>query len=503
MSIALELSSITPEVKAQITKTCMIKPNASQYNDDPQHVMCFATNTKENAVYIPLGAWRNFLDDFPDHEYPKTKVEFKKKLYTLDTDPKKTRDQDVVASQALAKLETDHTVFLACFPGYGKTTVGNYFTAHFKLKTAVLCHIDKVNDQWKAEYEKNSTAKVQRVEGSAALDPDADVYIFGVQKAATMPREALAHIGLVIFDEAHIATVTAFTKSLLRFQPKYVIGLSATPKRPDGMHKMLVMYFGPKKEFIVREEVKDFTVYKVETPHKPTIRYNVFQGQTSLDWTTLTNSIAYNEERQDYIVSLVSQHPDHRIMVLSDRQQECDLIYEKLRKKGETSILKLTGAKTIIKKTCNQEGCSTKPSFNFEGEEEAAFCAKHKEKGMINISKTKKGTDTSKYRVLVAGMKKAGVGFDDPTLTMLILATDRKDVVQFEGRIRTTNNIIYDLVDDYKTLENHWKTREAWYDKRGATVEVISLRDNQPGTKAKVPQRRMLGSNKSKTDITD
>jgi hypothetical protein len=91
-------------------------------------------------------------------------------------------------------------------------------------------------------------------------------------------------------------------------------------------------------------------------------------------------------------------------------------------------------------------------------------------------------------------MKKAGVGFNDPTLTMLILATDRQDVIQFEGRIRTTNNIIYDLVDDYKTLETHWEKRAAWYERRGAVIEVISLRPHTE-PRPKVPQRRMLPSN--------
>lgn len=497
MAIALELSSVTPELTREISKVCTIKPSASQYNEDPEPIICYAVNKKDDAVYIPMGAWKHFLNVFPDRDYPTTKVVCKKTLYTLDTDPKGCRDQDVVAEEASIRLERDHTVFIACFPGWGKTSIGNYFTSRLKLKTAVICHIDKVNEQWVEEFEKFSTAKVQRIKGNAKLDPKADVYVFGVQKAASMSREDLQDIGLVIFDEAHIATITAFSVSLLRFQPKYVIGLSATPKRPDGMHKMLAMYFGPLKNFIVREEVKDFTVYKVETPYKPTIKYNVFQGKSSLDWTAVTNSIAYNEERQHYIAELVTKHPDHRIMILSDRQQECDAIYDKLELLGETSVLKLTGnaQEKIEKRGCGYEGCLTKPSFNHLGEKEGAWCSKHKEKGMVAIKATKKKVDTTNYRVLVAGMKKAGVGFNDPTLTMLILVTDRKSVEQLEGRIRTTNNIIYDLVDDNKTLESHWRIRSAWYDKRGAVIETINLRKTTPNTK--IPSHRILGPNKS------
>ena len=82
---------------------------------------------------------------------------------------------------------------------------------------------------------------------------------------------------------------------------------------------------------------------------------------------------------------------------------------------------------------------------------------------------SKKTWDKTK-RVLVAGVKKGGVGLDDPSLTMLIVAADMKNVKQCEGRIRTTNNIVYDVVDDYRTLETHWGMREKWYLKRGAKI---------------------------------
>ena len=82
---------------------------------------------------------------------------------------------------------------------------------------------------------------------------------------------------------------------------------------------------------------------------------------------------------------------------------------------------------------------------------------------------TKKKWDKTK-RILVAGTKKGGVGLNDPSLTMLILASSTKDVRQFEGRIRTTDNLIYDVVDDNRTLEKHWDIREDWYDERGASI---------------------------------
>jgi superfamily II DNA or RNA helicase len=457
MSIALLLSSITPELKKEITKTCILKPSKSQYDDDPSPVTCFAVNNDEDSVYIPLGTWRHFLDDFPEREYRRTNVRCKKELYTIDSDPKGYRDQDVVFEAAVERLEQEHTVFIAAATGYGKTTLGNYFTAHFKMPTLILSHLDSVSEQWEEEFKKNSTAKVHRIRGNKTIDPTADVYICGVLKAKTLTREEVAHIGLIIFDEAHIATVTAFSKSLLKFQPKYVIGLSATPTRADGMQKLLTMYFGPKKEFIERREVKDFTVYKVETPYEPEVKYQMVKGKMTPNWTHITNTIAYNTERHKYIANLCIKNPDHRILVLSDRTEQSQAIYNLLVEAGE-SVQLIIGAKKVKKIT----------------------------------------EESLKSRIIVGASKKVGTGFDDPTLTMLILASDCKNVAQWEGRIRTSNNVIYDLVDNYKTFENHWsKFREPWFLLRGATIEIIYLgKRKRENSKSLVPSKRFLKPNK-------
>jgi hypothetical protein len=458
MAIALTKSSLSSDLFDIIERRCIIKPAKTQYSPDPIPVVCFAVNDYEDVVYIPLGIWDQLLDDFPVRPYPKTKAVCTKTPYTIDTDPKGIRDQDVVIDEAIKKLKSDHVVFISAHTGYGKTSIGNFLACWSGLKTVVISHIDEVCKQWVEEFEEHSTAKVQRIEGKKPIDPTADVYIIGVQKAARLDRSDFSDIGLVIFDEAHVATISAFSKSLLKFCPKYVIGLSATPKRGDGMHKLLTMYFGPMKNFIVREEVKDFTVYKVETPYEPEIEYRIVNGQSVMNWTLAKNSIAYNEDRQALISQLVLDNPDHRILVLSDRKLECETIYDTLVEAGESVHI------------LNDKSKSKKKKVN-----------------------------TADYRVLVAGYKKAGIGFNDPTLTMLILCTDFKNIIQFEGRIRTTNNIIYDIVDDFRTFENHWsKYRLPWYEKRGATIEAIPMRPHSTNTKTttQAPTRRMLKPNK-------
>ena len=458
MAVPIQLDSITEDVRATICGECSVKQRKSQYVSDPKLIECFEVSEDASIVYIPLGQWRTFFVEFPYvyDQYAKSEMECTKTLYTIETDPKGYRDQDVVAEEAYSKLVTDHVAFISANPGYGKTGLGNFLACRIGLKTLVVSHIDKVNDQWVEEFGLHSSAKVQKVVGKKPLDPTADVYVIGMLKLAGMDRSAFdgINIGLVIFDEAHVATVTAFSKSLLKLSPLYVLGLSATPERADGMQKLLTMYFGPKINYIHRQEVKDFTVYKYETDFKPTINYNLTWGGTILDWTTVINSIAYQVDRQQFIATIASWHPSERMMILSDRTKECDAIHSTLVEwYGETEVYK-----------------------------------------MDNKNKNDSIEIIQQYRILIAGRKRAGIGFNDPTRNMLVLCTDCIDVRQNEGRVRTSGNIIYDLVDNFSTFETHWTKRETWYLQRGADVQVIpraeAIFGASPGRRGRTPASR-------------
>lgn len=434
MAIELTLSSCyEDDIKTLIKKTCIIKPKKTTYNTDPESVVCFSTNEKTDSLFLPLGVWSSFLNEFPIINIKKINIKCKKELYTIDTDPKGYRDQDIVAAEALEKLRTTHTVFIAAPPGFGKTSMGNYLGCKLGHKILEVCHIKKVNAQWYDEFTKYSTAKVCYIKDTNKIDYNADVYIIGVQKLGKLDNDTIRKLGIgtVIFDEAHVATITAFSNSLLKVCPVYVIGLSATPERSDGMQSLLKMYFGPKKDYIIRHEIKDFTVYKYETDYEPNIDYTFVKGSLVVNWTEVINSLAYNKKRQYDIACIAWQHQDHNIMILSDRIEECRGIYSLLTEWGDNVYLMKQNEKNVDKAYLQSQ------------------------------------------RVLIAGRKMAGTGFDDPTRNLLILCTDCKDVRQNEGRIRTVNNIVYDIVDNYKSLERHWSLRETWYLKRGATVKVI------------------------------
>ena len=51
--------------------------------------------------------------------------------------------------------------------------------------------------------------------------------------------------GLVVYDECHHLGAEVFQKSMAKVASKYSLGLSATPKRKDGLTKVFELFIGP------------------------------------------------------------------------------------------------------------------------------------------------------------------------------------------------------------------------------------------------------------------
>jgi len=460
MSFTLPLEVLSKEEKRDIVKNFTIKSKETQYNPNPISHKCYSINKEENSIDLPFGCWKKYLDKgygFPNgdsKDFPKMNntAKFSGKLLTPETDPSgRRRDQVSVVKEAVKKLKSTGTVFMALYTGMGKTAMAIYISIYLHLKTVIICHLDAVRRQWPSEYEKFSggSVRVQFVEGvNVKLDPFADVYVIGIQKAAKMRSVDFLKIGTVMIDESQIATVTAFTEVLFKFHPRYMIGLSATPDRPDGLNSLIYLYFGKPDRFIILKEKKDFTVYKYKTKYKPEISYTVVNGKTVPNWNVIINSIEENNERWKELANIAIGHPKEKIIILCNRKVLSRGIYGVLDEMGESVELLIENTKVW----------------------------------------------DSNARILVAGFKKGGVGLNDPKLTMAIIASDTKDSRQLEGRIRANNNILYHVVDNYKTFENHYKLCETFYVEKGAKIEVI---DATGEIKKVVPVKRYLSQEKS------
>ena len=448
MSCSFPLAELTPSLKEKILTTAVFLPPHSIYADDPPPEKYY--RVIDATVRLPMGL--RVTSSYPGEawEYPsRESMKYTGTLLTTSTDPHGFRDQEVMARSALAQLHRFKVALLAMSTGYGKTNLGIWLSCALGRRTLIICSLSTVLEQWPVEFARFSTARCVVMGTKPCLPDEADVIAVGIIRAGNLldaDPHFFSSFGTVIVDECHLSSRAAFNL-LLRLSPEYLIGLSATPDRADGLHAIFPLFFGPSEDFLVRKQVKSFQVIKVPTKCRPVIAYTQVKGKMVLDWTTAINSLSEREDRQEQIVSLaVAHHRERRTLILSGRVEEVRTLAAKIAARG-LDVDTLYGEK-------------------------------------------------ERYRpgvmVLVATRQKAGVGFNDPGLNQMILATDIKDVRQIEGRCRTSDNRIFDLVDDYGTFEKHWSIRRKWYLARGA--EIVEGCCPVEKSALAIPPRRLLTS---------
>ena len=59
------------------------------------------------------------------------------------------------------------------------------------------------------------------------------------------PTDTFEDFGFCIVDECHHISAQVFSRALPKIGCKYICGLSATPKRDDGLSKVFEYYLGP------------------------------------------------------------------------------------------------------------------------------------------------------------------------------------------------------------------------------------------------------------------
>eukprot|EP00122_Pirum_gemmata_P002248 Pgem_evm1s2032 len=233
--------------------------------------------------------------------------------------------------------------------------------------------------------------------------------------------------GLVIADECHLLVSEISAKSFLYLQPQFLLGLSATAYRLDGLSELLRSLFG--FEIVEKKLHKKHLVYKIKTTLTPPIHLN---DNGSLNWNKILEYQCLHEERNQFV-----SHLAHT--VLQDYHRKCVLILTK----------RIDQADQI---------CACLSQYYTEDQ--------------IGKMYGKNNVLTDDILILVGTVSKCGTGFDFKKLDTLIIAADLANYfIQFLGRVMRTPEsepMIFDIVDNNNTLENHWRKRRKIYADHGA-----------------------------------
>ena len=257
---------------------------------------------------------------------------------------------------------------------------------------------------------------------------------------------------VVIVDECHhvVGTPTKvmmFYKviSSLRARNKY--GLTATPKRSDGLGSCMFALIGPKICEVERDRVRNTTcpvkVYIQKTSYMPDMS-RILMPDGTISYPRFINDVVSSKERNEMIVSDVIK-AGGTCLILTDRVNHAEVLKKKLEDRGVHAI-------TLS----------------------AAFSKAAKEEREQAIG----ALNSKEVKVLIATYALAKEGLDIPTLDNLFMATPQKNdtiVIQSAGRVARKADgkdygTIYDYEDSFNMLRSWQRKRNSIYKKLGFEI---------------------------------
>lgn len=154
-------------------------------------------------------------------------------------------------AHVLDKLRTlpCHSGMLDGDCGSGKTCMGLYMAAAFGLPTIIFVHTKELMKQWVErvpQFLPNATVGI--LQGKNRPAPDVDVCVATIHTVMRLSRAEAKHYqryGLLLVDEAHHICARTFSETMRLISPPYVVGLTATPERNDGLDAPVQWLVGP------------------------------------------------------------------------------------------------------------------------------------------------------------------------------------------------------------------------------------------------------------------
>lgn len=120
--------------------------------------------------------------------------------------------------------------------GLGKTYLAGFFAQRFE-RVLFIAHREEILYQAKRSFQRIMPDRTLGIYNGSKKEGDADcvfasIYTLGMKKH----RESFSHdsFDLIVVDEFHHAAAATYQSIIQYFQPKFLLGITATPDRMDG-----------------------------------------------------------------------------------------------------------------------------------------------------------------------------------------------------------------------------------------------------------------------------
>ena len=224
-------------------------------------------------------------------------------------------------------------VILPC--GAGKTAVAIMAAERRGRCTLVVVSSDDLGEQWTDRIEAYVPgAHIGTIQGKRVNVEGADFVIATVQSLFRRDygADVMNRFGTVILDEVHHNAARCFSLAFRKFPARCILGLTATPDRPDGLAYVLTWTIGPTL-FRCRRAFADVDVEFVrhEAPEGTLRRRAGIKGKSAM--VILTGILARDERRNTRIVDCIRQRvaQGRKVIVLTALRDHVEALLARVR----------------------------------------------------------------------------------------------------------------------------------------------------------------------------
>lgn len=329
---------------------------------------------------------------------------------------------------------------LDIYAGAGKTVMALNIVSRIKKKTLIIVHKGFLVQQWKERIEQYlPNARVGKIQAQIVDIENKDIVI-GMLQSLSMKEyheNQFDSFGFTIVDEVHHISSEVFSRSLSKIVTKYTLGLSATMQRKDGLTKVFKMFLGE----IIHKENRDkehqvlikSINYKIEDDEFNEVEYD-FRGNPK--FSTMISKLCNFNPRREFILEILKREIERdntqQIIVLAHNKSLLIYLYDAIEHRNIGTV-----------------------GYYLGGMKEKAL------------------KESESKQIIIATYAMAAEALDIKSLTTLVLATPKTDVVQAVGRILRQKGhqpIVLDIIDSHEPFYRQWMKRKSYYSKEGYKI---------------------------------
>lgn len=242
-------------------------------------------------------------------------------------------NQDVTFNNLIKK----DSGILVAETGFGKSVIGTKLISHLKVKTLILVNTKEIQSLWVNAIK--TFCNIDSKDISLTKDGNKSINIRTFQSFLRSEdvSKATKDINLLIIDECHHTGSSSYESIVKKINAKYIYGLSATPKRSDGLTPILTYRIGN-----IVNAIHDTKEIKKTLVIKPT-DFNIV-SEDKLELQAYNDALTNDKERSNLISDDILKYANQGkvILVISEWLTHLNNLYDNLYNKN-FNVIKLHG----------------------------------------------------------------------------------------------------------------------------------------------------------------